>query len=319
MLIGSFLPNTLWAQTPIDKQKESRETQVQLRKLAKEGSVEDGKKLKNLALQAKGAYDPTQATEAYLDYLKRQKDGLAELKSFLLNDLPPAIQIRVVDLIIQKEVNSSAYLLGKFAKANTELSGYILKKILSNPQPALLPTLGKAVKTWDELHQKMFVIAVGNLKAKWALPVASSASQSLKTEVIISHIKALGSQALPKVWDMAAVGSLDVIALGETFSTLSANSFFIKYVKDFSKLAPNQQSILMIYGSYRHWGDIRPQVWKAVQSNGLTRAAGFQSLIHWSTAQDFTLIADKLSNASMENEVAALQACVTFILKVILI
>ena len=172
--MGILFPISLLAQTPIDKQKESRETQIQLRKLAKEGGIEDGKKLKNLALQAKGAYDPTQATEAYLDYLKRQKDGLAELKSFLSNDLPPAIQIRVVDLIIQKEANPSAYLLGKFAKANTELSGYMLKKILSNPQPALLPILSKSVKTWDEVHQKMFVVAVGNLKAKWAL------EQSLK-------------------------------------------------------------------------------------------------------------------------------------------
>lgn len=43
MLVGSFLPISLLAQTPIDKQKESRETQVQLRKWAKEGSVEDGK------------------------------------------------------------------------------------------------------------------------------------------------------------------------------------------------------------------------------------------------------------------------------------
>ena len=315
LLVGSFLPISLLAQTPIDKQKESRETQIQLRKLSKEGSVEDGKKLKNLALQAKGAYDPTQATEAYLDYLKRQKDGLAELKSFLSNDLPPAIQIRVVDLIIQKEVNPSAYLLGKFAKANPELSGYMLKKILSNPQPAMLPILGKAVKTWDEAHQKMFVVAVGNLKAKWALPVTLSTSQSLKTEVVISHIKALGLQALPKAWDLAAVGNVDVIALGEAFSTLPANTFFMKYVKDFAKLAPNQQAFLMIYGSYRHWDGIRPQVWKAVQSNGFTRAAGFQSLIHWSTAQDFTLIADKLSNAMLENEVAALQACVTVILK----
>jgi len=315
MLVGSFLPIQLLAQTPIDKQRESRETQIQLRKLSKEGSIEDGKKLKNLALQAKGAYDPTQATEAYLDYLKRQKDGLAELKSFLSNDLPPAIQIRVVDLIIQKEVNPGAYLVGKFAKANPELSGYMLKKILSNPQPALLPILGKAVKTWDEAHQKMFVVAVGHLKAKWALPIASLTSESLRTEQVLSMIKVLGLQSLPKAWDQSALKSVDAIALGEAFATLPANAFFMKYVKDYANLVPSQQAILMIYGSYRHWDGIRPQVWKAVQSNGSTRAAGFQSLIHWSTAQDFVLIADKLGNASLENEVTALQACVTVVLK----
>jgi hypothetical protein len=315
MLVGSFLPIQLLAQTPIDKQRESRETQIQLRKLSKEGSIEDGKKLKSLALQAKGAYDPTQATEAYLDYLKRQKDGLAELKSFLSNDLPPAIQIRVVDLIIQKEVNPGAYLVGKFAKANPELSGYMLKKILSNPQPTLLPILGKAVKTWDEAHQKMFVVAVGHLKAKWALPIASLTSESLRTEQVLSMIKVLGIQSLPKAWDQSALKSVDAIALGEAFATLPANAFFMKYVKDYANLVPSQQAILMIYGSYRHWDGIRPQVWKAVQSNGSTRAAGFQSLIHWSTAQDFVLIADKLGNASLENEVAALQACVTVVLK----
>ena len=315
MLVGSFLPIQLLAQTPIDKQRESRETQIQLRKLSKEGSIEDGKKLKSLALQAKGAYDPTQATEAYLDYLKRQKDGLAELKSFLSNDLPPAIQIRVVDLIIQKEVNPGAYLVGKFAKANPELSGYMLKKILSNPQPALLPILGKAVKTWDEAHQKMFVVAVGHLKAKWALPIASLTSESLRTEQVLSMIKVLGIQSLPKAWDQSALKSVDAIALGEAFATLPANAFFMKYVKDYANLVPSQQAILMIYGSYRHWDGIRPQVWKAVQSNGSTRAAGFQSLIHWSTAQDFVLIADKLGNASLENEVTALQACVTVVLK----
>ena len=315
MLVGSFLPISLLAQTPIDKQRESRETQIQLRKLSKEGSIEDGKKLKNLALQAKGAYDPTQATEAYLDYLKRQKDGLAELKSFLSNELPPAIQIRVVDLIIQKEVNPGAYLVGKFAKANPELSGYMLKKILSNPQPALLPILGKAVKTWDEAHQKMFVVAVGHLKAKWALPIASLTSESLRTEQVLSMIKVLGLQSLPKAWDQSALKSVDAIALGEAFATLPANAFFMKYVKDYANLVPSQQAILMIYGSYRHWDGIRPQVWKAVQSNGSTRAAGFQSLIHWSTAQDFVLIADKLGNASLENEVVALQACVTVVLK----
>ena len=41
MLVGSFLPISLLAQTPIDKQKESRETQIQLRKLSKEGSIEN--------------------------------------------------------------------------------------------------------------------------------------------------------------------------------------------------------------------------------------------------------------------------------------
>ena len=315
MLMGVLFPISLLAQTPIDHQKESRETQVQLRKLAKEGTTEDGKKLKSLALLAKGTYDPTQATEAYLDYLKRQKDGLSELKSFLSNDLPPAIQIRVVDLIIQKEVNPSAYLLGKYAKANAELSAYILKKILPNPSMAMLPVMSKAVKTWDEAHQKMFVVAVGNLKAKWALPVASLTSESLRTEQVISMIKVLGLQSLPKAWDQSALKSVDAIVLGEAFATLPANAFFMKLVKDFSNLAPSQQAILMIYGSYRHWDGIRPQVWKAVQSNGSTRSAGFQSLIHWSTAQDFVLIADKLGNTSSENEVVALQACVSALLK----
>lgn len=186
---------------------------------------------------------------------------------------------------------------------------------MSNPQPALLPILGKAVKTWDEAHQKMFVVAVGNLKAKWALPIASLTSESLRTEQVLSMIKVLGLQSLPKAWDQSALKSVDAIALGEAFATLPANSFFMKYVKDYANLVPSQQAILMIYGSYRHWDNIRPQVWRAVQSNGFTRAAGFQSLIHWSTAQDFILIADKLSNASLENEVAALQACVTVILK----
>ena len=51
VLMGILFPISLLAQTPIDKQKESRETQIQLRKLSKEGSIEDGKKLKNLALQ----------------------------------------------------------------------------------------------------------------------------------------------------------------------------------------------------------------------------------------------------------------------------
>ena len=48
--MGSVIPISLLAQTPIDKQKESRENQVELRKLSKDGSIEDGKKLKSLAL-----------------------------------------------------------------------------------------------------------------------------------------------------------------------------------------------------------------------------------------------------------------------------
>jgi len=52
--MGILIPISLLAQTPIDKQKESRETQIQLRKLAKEGSIEDGKKIKKFSFTGEG-------------------------------------------------------------------------------------------------------------------------------------------------------------------------------------------------------------------------------------------------------------------------
>ena len=305
----------LAAQNPVDPALKSRETQIQLRKLANEGGAEAEKTLRNLAMSAQGAYDVSQATEAYLDLLGRKKESIKTLKTFLAEKIPVSNQIKVMDLIFKKDPQAPIFGIAQIGRAELPLAAFILKKILLTPNSTLIPVFTKTIKTWDLEHQKLFVDAIGNLKASWALSLLNLTQADLKTSQLISLIKVKNKLALPEVWAKSSTGSIDVIALGEAIVSLSVNSMLEKEVGNFSKLSSNQQAILMIYGSYRQWVAVKPHVWLAVQSNGATRSAAFYSLHHWVTPQDFDIIAGKLSIAELPMEIKALQACLTSIFK----
>jgi hypothetical protein len=70
-----------------------------------------------------------------------------------------------------------------------------------------------------------------------------------------------------------------------------------------------------VYGSTRQWAEVKPLVWRSVQSNSPTRAAAFYALPYWVGVADFDIIAGKLSQASLVSEIKSLQQAMTSITK----
>lgn len=257
--------------------------------------------LKAAAYASKGIYEPTQATEAFI--LANAKNP-AELKAFLRDDLPEATQCELIGLIAKQD---ESILVGKYPTAKPQVTAFILKQLLAKPRTNI------TFKTWDAVHQKAFVRAVGTYKAAWALPLIQNSN--FKTEQIISQLQVQGAKGLPAVWDMLKSNQVDAQKIADLSMTLAANEFFKGKLSSYDQASTAQKTVLLTYGSDRQWPEVKTFVWRAVQSNHPQRAAGFEALTFWVELKDFDLIAEKLSIAQLPNEIKALQNCMTQLIK----
>lgn len=257
--------------------------------------------LKAAAYASKGIYEPTQATEAFI--LANAKNP-AELKAFLRDDLPEATQCELIGLIAKQD---ESILVGKYPTAKPQVTAFILKQLLAKPRTNI------SIKTWDPVHQKAFVRAVGTYKAAWALPLIQNSN--FKTEQIISQLQVQGAKGLPAVWDMLKSNQVDAQKIADLTTTLAANEFLKAKLGAYEQASSAQKTVLLTYGSDRQWPEVKTFVWRAVQSNHPQRAAGFEALTFWVELKDFDLIAEKLSIAQLPNEIKALQNCMTQLIK----
>ncbi len=257
--------------------------------------------LKAAAYASKGIYEPTQATEAFI--LANAKNP-AELKAFLRDDLPEATQCELIGLIAKQD---ESILIGKYPTAKPQVTAFILKQLLAKPRTNM------NIKTWDPVHQKAFIRAVGTYKAAWALPLIQNSN--FKTEQIISQLQVQGAKGLPAVWDMLKSNQVDAQKIADLSMTLAANDFFKGKLSSYEQASTAQKTVLLTYGSDRQWPEVKTFVWRAVQSNHPQRAAGFEALTFWVELKDFDLIAEKLSIAQLPNEIKALQNCMTQLIK----
>ncbi len=257
--------------------------------------------LKAAAYASKGIYEPTQATEAFI--LANAKNP-AELKAFLRDDLPEATQCELIGLIAKQD---ESILIGKYPTAKPQVTAFILKQLLAKPRTNM------NIKTWDPVHQKAFIRAVGTYKAAWALPLIQNSN--FKTEQIISQLQVQGAKGLPAVWDMLKSNQVDAQKIADLSMTLAANEFFKGKLSFYEQASTAQKTVLLTYGSDRQWPEVKTFVWRAVQSNHPQRAAGFEVLTFWVELKDFDLIAEKLSIAQLPNEIKALQNCMTQLIK----
>ena len=257
--------------------------------------------LKAAAYASKGIYEPTQATEAFI--LANAKNP-TELKAFLRDDLPEATQCELIGLIAKQD---ESILIGKYPTAKPQVTAFILKQLLAKPRTNM------NIKTWDPVHQKAFIRAVGTYKAAWALPLIQNSN--FKTEQIISQLQVQGAKGLPAVWDMLKSNQVDAQKIADLSMTLAANEFFKGKLSSYEQASTAQKTVLLTYGSDRQWPEVKTFVWRAVQSNHPQRAAGFEALTFWVELKDFDLIAEKLSIVQLPNEIKALQNCMTQLIK----
>ena len=257
--------------------------------------------LKAAAYASKGIYEPTQATEAFI--LANAKNP-AELKAFLRDDLPEATQCELIGLIAKQD---ESILVGKYPTAKPQVTAFILKQLLAKPRTNM------NIKTWDPVHQKAFIRAVGTYKAAWALPLIQNSN--FKTEQIISQLQVQGAKGLPAVWDMLKSNQVDAQKIADLTTTLAANEFLKAKLGAYEQASTAQKTVLLTYGSDRQWPEVKTFVWRAVQSNHPQRAAGFEALTFWVEMKDFDLIAEKLSIAQLPSEIKALQNCMTQLIK----
>ncbi len=257
--------------------------------------------LKAAAYASKGMYEPTQATEAFI--LANAKNTV-ELKAFLRPDLPEATQCELIGLIAKQD---ESILIAQYPKAKPQVTAFILKQLMAKPRANL------NIKSWDDAHQKAFIKAVGTYKAAWALPLIQNSN--FITEQIIAQLQVQGANGLPAVWELVKTKQVDAQKIADLTTTLAANVFLKAKLSTYEQASTAQKTILLTYGSVHQWPEVKPLVWRAVQSNHPERAAGFGALAYWVELNDFDLIAEKLSNANQANEIKALQNCMTLLIK----
>ena len=256
--------------------------------------------LKSAAYASKGNYEATQATEAFI--LANAKN-VPELRAFLRADLPEATQIELIGFIAKLD---DKILLEQYPKSKPQVSAFILKQLLAKPRPAL------SLKTWDAAHQKAFIVALGTYKAAWALPLIQQAN--FQTEQIIAQLHIQGAKGMPLIWNRLNA-QVDAQKIADLSVTLPANEFLHAKIQTYAQASTAQKTVLLTYGSVHNWPEVKPLVWQAVQSNTPERAAGYEALTHWIETDDFGIIAEKLSIADLPNEIKALKACMTQLIK----
>lgn len=287
-----LLSSTLLAQDP------SRVEQNRLRSLGEKG---DFNSLKSAAYALKGAYDPTQVTESYIQAISKNK---AELVAYLAVGLTENAEMKTLS-----HLDASVW-LQRYATARPQVMAFILKNYLSVPRD--LVALKASVKTWDATHTRAFVKAVGTYKASWAataIPVGFSAEKALVL------LQSDGVKSLDAVWASLASEKEANFELADYCTSLKANDFFKRELANYELATLAQKSVLLVYGSSRQWPEVKPLVWRSVQSNLITRTAAYYALPYWVSVADFDIIAGKLSEANLASEVKSLQLAMTAITK----
>ena len=279
-------------------QDASRVEQNRLRSLAEKG---DFKSLKSVAYSLKGAYDPTQVTESFIQSISKNK---AELLAYL-----------AIGLTENAEMQTLAHLdavvwLQRYASARPQVMAFILKNYLGAPRD--LNALKLASKTWDATHSTAFVKAIGIYKASWAVPAIPA---GYSKEKALALLQVGGVSNLTSVWTLLAASAEANFEIADFCTSLKANDFFRKAVESYESASLAQKTILLVYGSARQWPEVKPLVWRSIQSNLPTRASGFYALPYWAGVADFDIIAGKLGHTELAHEVKALQQAMTNITK----
>jgi hypothetical protein len=292
LLLFLLVSSAVFAQDP------SRVEQNRLRSLAEKG---DFKSLKSAAYVLKGAYDPTQVTESFIQSISKNK---AELLAYL-----------AIGLTENAEMQTLAHLdavvwLQRYASARPQVMAFILKNYLGAPRD--VNALKLASKTWDATHSTAFVKAIGTYKASWAVPAIPA---GYSKEKALALLQVGGVSNLSSVWTLLAASAEANFEIADFSTSLKANDFFRKAVESYESASLAQKTILLVYGSTRQWPEVKPLVWRSIQSNLPTRASCFYALPYWAGVADFDIIAGKLGHTELAPEVKALQQAMTNITK----
>jgi hypothetical protein len=280
--------------TTVFAQDASRVEQNRLRSLAEKG---DFMSLKSAAYALKGAYDPTQVTESYIQAISKNR---AELLAYLAIGLTENAEMKTM-----AHLDASVW-LQRYAASRQQVMSFVLKNYLSAPRD--LQILKAASKSWDATHAQAFVKAVGTYKAAWAVPAMPA---GFTKEKALALLQVGGVNNLATVWSLLASSSEANLEIADFCTSLKATDFFKKALANYENASLAQKSVLLVYGSSRQWPEVKPLVWRSVQSNAATRAVGFYALPYWVSVADFDIIAGKLGYAELPNEVKSLQQAMT--------
>ena len=290
LLFFILISSTVFAQDA------SRVEQNRLRSLAAKG---DFTSLKSAAYALKGTYDPTQVTESYIQSISKNR---AELLAYLAIGLTENAEMKTMAHL------DAAVWLQRYAASRPQVMAFILKNYLSVARD--VNALKVASKSWDATHAQAFVKAVGTYKAAWAI---SSMPTGYTKEKALALLQVGGVNNLASVWSLVASSTEANLELADYSTSLKANDFFKKALANYENASLAQKSVLLVYGSSRQWPEVKPLVWRSVQSNSATRAVGFYTLPYWAGVADFDIIAGKLGFSELPNEVKSLQQAMTSI------
>ena len=284
-----LISSTVLAQDP------SRLEQNRLRALAEKG---DYASLKSAAYALKGAYDPIQVTESFIKAISKNK---SELQAYLAIGLTENAEMMTLSHL------DAPVWLANYKSSRPQVMAFILKNYLSAPRD--LNALKLASKSWDAVHAHAFVIALGTYKASWALAALPAGFTQEKALALLK----MGN--LSAAWNLLGTVSESNLEIADYCTSLKGNEFFRKALASYESASLAQKTVLLVYGSARQWGEVKPLVWRSVQSNLPTRSAAYYALPYWVNVADFEIIAGKLSDATLASEVKALQQAMTSITK----
>ncbi len=299
-------------------QKDARSNQLLLNGLAQFAKLSSKQILQQAVTSSHTKFDAQQALEAYVLYLTNTKsvsDLITLSKSSSLNSASKSLIASAIVRVSEQHVVTA---WNQFATLDKDASQAILAKMVRVASKSDWAVFAKKFNSVSIAKQIELLDEIAEAQPKDS-QILLSTFQSKNTHVRTSLANALiyvnKEGAFEKVWAMLGEGNLDGVSVGQSLKTISVSSQLKSKLSSVDQLSNQQQAALILYGASRKWDAVLPFMWKAVQSNGVNRLAGFLALPNLVKVQDFDLVAGKLGQTNIEAEVKALQTCVGNILK----
>ncbi len=299
-------------------QKESRVNQLILAGLAHFAQPSSKNILWKAAQEGDFQFEPTQAFESYVLYLKNTKsvtDLIALIKKPNTNAANKAL---IASTLVQISPNHLMVAWEQFATLDKSSSHAIIEKLVRVAGVKDWSIFTGKFNSLSNTKQIELLDEIALLEPKSSsifLQGIQSKNSHVRTSLSVALLRVDKEKAYSKVWDLLKEGNLDGLAVGQSLKTINVSSMLQNELQRFEKLSFEQQKAMMIYGASRKWQAIEPYMWRAIQSNGVTRKAGFVALVDLGKVQDFDLVAGKLGQTDEELEVKSVQASLTNMLK----
>lgn len=299
-------------------QKDTRSNELLLKGLAQFAQHSSKAILQQAAVQAKYTFDPSQALEAFVLYLKNTKSVSDLINLSKSSGLSSSSRSMIANALVELSTKPVGTAWDLFTYMDKVSSKAALNKMVKTAGKADWLVFTTKFNQLSVAKQIDLLDAITNIRPKESslfLSTIQSKNTHVRTSLANAMISVLKESAFAKVWNMLKEGNLDGISVGQSLKNIAVSNQLKPFIGTFDQLASQQQAAILLYGASRKWEGVSSHMWSAIQSNHANRLAGFLALPDLAKMEDFEIIAGKLGQTEVEAEIISLQTCVGNFLK----